>query len=64
MAELRASRLQVPRAEISSFVNQTCALSIKHVHREENKCADTLAKDVPISDWDFYIYPYPRIVSV
>lgn len=40
------------------------AVSIKHVHREANYCADALANDALISVGDLYIYPcFPNCIS-
>lgn len=40
-----------------SLMEELEAVSIKHIYREANHCADALASDAPISVGDFYVYP-------
>ncbi|KAI8523423.1 hypothetical protein RHMOL_Rhmol13G0072400 [Rhododendron molle] len=39
-------------------------VSITHIYREANRCADALANDAPVSVGDLYIYPViPSCIS-
>ncbi|KAI8554651.1 hypothetical protein RHMOL_Rhmol05G0114300 [Rhododendron molle] len=41
-----------------SLTEEIEAMSIKHVFREANQCADALTKDAPVSVGDYYVYLY------